>query len=125
MLANLLLLLGLSMIVGDTKYSEQKIGYQAIQFNITLLAIILIYLTISSIIPLAPIFDKSITPDLANKILLDISFYFSVIILITYIYDIYFIYISYIPEKLNLYKKGGYNTYEIYNCIKLYGWKNY
>ncbi len=54
MLANLLLLLGLSMIVGGTKYSEQKIGYQATQSNITLLTIILIYLTIPSIIPLAP-----------------------------------------------------------------------
>jgi len=74
MLANLLLLLGLSMIAGGTKYSEQKIGYQATQSNITLLAIILIYLTIPSIIPLAPILDKSITPDLANKILLNISF---------------------------------------------------
>jgi len=90
MLANLLLLLGLSMIVGGTKYSEQKIGYQATQSNITLLAIILIYLTIPSIIPLSPIFDKSITSDLANKILLDISFYFSVIILITYIFALIF-----------------------------------
>jgi len=42
------------MIVGGTKYSEQKIGYQATQSNITLLAIILIYLTIPSIIPLSP-----------------------------------------------------------------------
>jgi len=90
MLANLLLLLGLAMIAGGTKYSEQKIGYQATQSNITLLAIILIYLTIPSIIPLAPIFDKSITPDLANKILLNISFYFSVIILITYIFALIF-----------------------------------
>lgn len=90
MLANLLLLLGLSMIVGGTKYSEQKIGYQATQSNITLLAIILIYLTIPSIIPLSPLFDKSITPDLANKILLNISFYFSVIILITYIFALIF-----------------------------------
>ncbi len=62
------------------------IGYQATQSNITLLAIILIYLTIPSIISLAHIFDKSITPNLANKILLiNISFYFSVIILIKYI----------------------------------------
>ncbi|MGC8734599.1 MAG: calcium/proton exchanger [bacterium] len=90
MLANLLLLLGLSMIAGGTKYNEQKIGYQATQSNITLLAIILIYLAIPSIIPLSPLFDKSINPDLANKILIDISFYFSVIILITYILSLIF-----------------------------------
>jgi len=90
MLANLLLLLGLSMIAGGTKYPEQKIGYQATQSNITLLAIILIYLSIPSIIPLAPLFDKAISPDLANKILIDISFYFSVIILITYIFALIF-----------------------------------
>ena len=90
MLANLLLLLGLSMIAGGTKYSEQDIGYKATQSNITLLAIIFVYLSIPSIIPLAPLFDKSIDSVLANKILVDISFYFSVIILITYIFSLFF-----------------------------------
>lgn len=89
-IANLLLLFGLAMISGGTKYKEQQIGAQAAQSNITLLGIILLYLIIPSIIPFSPLFDQSINPQIANSITLQISLYFSILILITYILSLYF-----------------------------------
>ncbi|MFN4245888.1 MAG: calcium/proton exchanger [Brevinematia bacterium] len=89
-IANLLLLFGLSMIAGGMKYKEQQIGTQAAQSNITLLGIILPYLTIPSIIPFSPLFDSSITQQIANSITLEISLCFSILILITYGLSLYF-----------------------------------
>lgn len=87
-IANLLLLFGLSMISGGTIYKEQNIGTQAAQSNITLLGIILLYLTIPSIVLFAPLFDQSIKN--AYSIALNISIWFSALILITYSLSLYF-----------------------------------
>ncbi|MFN3478609.1 MAG: calcium/proton exchanger, partial [bacterium] len=89
-IANLLLLFGLAMITGGIKYKEQQIGTQAAQSNITLLGIILLYLTIPSIILFSPLFDNSITPQMANSIAIKISLLFSILILITYGLSLYF-----------------------------------
>lgn len=89
-IANLLLLFGLAMIAGGLKYKEQNIGTEAAQSNITLLAIIIIYLLIPSIIPFTPLFDQSISHKSAEFIVQKISLYFSILILLTYALSLYF-----------------------------------
>lgn len=89
-IANLLLLLGFSMVAGGLKYPEQKFGETAGTFNLCLLAIILICMVIPSFIPFAPMFDSTIhTEDVAN-ISLKLSLIFSFILIAVYALSLVF-----------------------------------